>query len=72
MWVRGLKPVIANGKGYVVEVAPHVGAWIETALARAASALVCVAPHVGAWIETHESVVKTAMAHSRTPCGCVD
>ena len=34
------------------EVAPHVGAWIETLLRSSASLLASVAAHVGAWIET--------------------
>ena len=34
------------------EVAPLVGAWIETHLRTAAEVQVCVAPLVGAWIET--------------------
>ena len=29
MWVRGLKPLLAYQKIYN-DVAPHVGAWIET------------------------------------------
>ena len=33
-------------------VAPHVGAWIETALMSQACHHAYVAPHVGAWIET--------------------
>ena len=33
-------------------VAPHVGAWIETALPHHGQAGIYVAPHVGAWIET--------------------
>ena len=34
-------------------VAPHVGAWIETAgITPVRSATIGVAPHVGAWIET--------------------
>ena len=34
------------------EVAPHVGAWIETNEAQRMSNELFVAPHVGAWIET--------------------
>ena len=33
-------------------VAPHVGAWIETCYVPSSRAYVRVAPHVGAWIET--------------------
>ena len=35
-----------------VAVAPHTGAWIETAHARTYSKYDYVAPHTGAWIET--------------------
>ena len=34
------------------EVAPYVGAWIETAIALQKYKEVQVAPYVGAWIET--------------------
>ena len=33
-------------------VAPHTGAWIETALNRLLTLAARVAPHTGAWIET--------------------
>ena len=52
MWVRGLKlndkipPYIAR------DVAPHVGAWIETLERYLCFDTFDVAPHVGAWIET--------------------
>ena len=29
-WVRGLKPVAGNDKYKTLDVAPYVGAWIET------------------------------------------
>ena len=35
-------------------VAPHTGAWIETAQAEATSEAEAVAPHTGAWIETRK------------------
>ena len=34
------------------QVAPHVGAWIETAYTVDSQRQQMVAPHVGAWIET--------------------
>ena len=34
------------------QVAPYVGAWIETLLLSILSLLLTVAPYVGAWIET--------------------
>ena len=39
------------------EVAPYVGAWIETNLDRSISRKIFVAPYVGAWIETHDNVL---------------
>ena len=49
--VRGLKldGKKVNGKK---KVAPHTGAWIETAVNIIKTALTRVAPHTGAWIET--------------------
>ena len=32
MWVRGLKHIIERTTMRLVIVAPHVGAWIETAM----------------------------------------
>ena len=51
MWERGLK-LLRNLAHYYTEVAPHVGAWIETRLRLLLLNRVSVAPHVGAWIET--------------------
>ena len=52
-WVRGLKQsqqlIIRNGR----EVAPFVGAWIETSSTIRTWCLDLVAPFVGAWIETY-------------------
>ena len=52
MWVRGLKLLQSVNNKRAKNVAPHVGAWIETQLREAETALADVAPHVGAWIET--------------------
>ena len=52
MWVRGLKPLLDTIEICVCSVAPHVGAWIETAIGAGANLLGGVAPHVGAGIET--------------------
>ena len=38
-------------------VAPHAGAWIETAAFLASDWLGMVAPHAGAWIETQDAVL---------------
>ena len=51
-WARGLKHLAGQAFSSSQDVAPHVGAWIETPLNRAAVGLMEVAPHVGAWIET--------------------
>ena len=53
MWVRGLKH---NDIGFAYryyQVAPHVGAWIETYRVKVGHLDEFVAPHVGAWIETY-------------------
>ena len=52
MWVRGLKLFCPFGKSGPFNVAPYVGAWIETNVATRRGGLFCVAPYVGAWIET--------------------
>ena len=36
----------------VIDVAPYVGAWIETAPQQQQEGRAAVAPYVGAWIET--------------------
>ena len=35
----------------MLEVAPHVGAWIEIGSSLTGGGTISVAPHVGAWIE---------------------
>ena len=40
-------------KLYVIAVAPHTGAWIETVLHGSQTQYGFVAPHTGAWIETY-------------------
>ena len=52
MWVRGLKHSWRTVNDDVIEVAPHVGAWIETITREPLALIPTVAPHVGAWIET--------------------
>ena len=53
-WVRGLKLIqgYQGRKGW--EVAPYVGAWIETRSCWSKRRQRWVAPYVGAWIETEE------------------
>ena len=68
---RGLKPIGLDHNGEIAIVAPHAGAWIETALISLMDQLFAVAPHAGAWIET---ICKTIAIRiiSRSPCGSVD
>ena len=51
-WVRGLKPVVESINESSQNVAPYVGAWIETFLQNSLVNAQRVAPYVGAWIET--------------------
>ena len=37
VWVRGLKPANNTNNAYMTGVAPRVGAWIETTIARRTS-----------------------------------
>ena len=52
MWVRGLKLIARSVTKREDNVAPHVGAWIETPDPQDRYGMMLVAPHVGAWIET--------------------
>ena len=72
MWVRGLKHVDADMPFRLQQVAPHVGAWIETYYLAWYLSYCRVAPHVGAWIETCSDSKTMPSANGRTPCGCVD
>ena len=51
-WVRGLKLMDMRNTLANAQVAPRVGAWIETAYWLQLSSANSVAPRVGAWIET--------------------
>ena len=51
-WVRGLKHSIIEYGKVAANVAPRVGAWIETPNLSILRQCVIVAPRVGAWIET--------------------
>ena len=53
-------------------VAPHTGAWIETAPASTPTPTDPVAPHTGAWIETRRRPMCCHCLACRTPHGCVD
>ena len=50
--VRGLKPTTYAAPVKRHPVAPHAGAWIETALRACVRRTGAVALHAGAWIET--------------------
>ena len=52
MRVRGLKHLQVCNVNVCRQVAPHAGAWIETALLGMTLCAAKVAPHAGAWIET--------------------
>ena len=52
VWVRGLKRQLVDRKSRGHQVAPCVGAWIETEKKLEALDPSAVAPCVGAWIET--------------------
>ena len=52
VWVRGLKPAKGLKWDADFEVAPRVGAWIETNNYECKQGYIIVAPRVGAWIET--------------------
>ena len=52
VWGRGLKHGSERDGEEGVEVAPRVGAWIETLYRYIISLKDNVAPRVGAWIET--------------------
>ena len=54
-WVRGLKQLISPISANALQVAPYVGAWIETFMVSASDSIKMVAPYVGAWIETCNS-----------------
>ena len=54
-WVRGLKRNLKELGLKSSEVAPYVGAWIETGKSLNPYRRSFVAPYVGAWIETNPS-----------------
>ena len=62
VWVRGLKHKAINGSETLMEVAPRVGAWIETLNGSARTPRKRVAPRVGAWIETAQYAIRDLYA----------
>ena len=61
MWVRGLKQKTLQNFPANRQVAPYVGAWIETLHKGMACRTVPVAPYVGAWIETSTIVLSAVI-----------
>ena len=57
-WGRGLKLYISKPTIPIYQVAPHVGAWIETRIKETIYQKKQVAPHVGAWIETLQQLLQ--------------
>jgi len=55
-----------------LEVAPHVGAWIEMSLLGVILKTLFVAPHVGAWIEISHALPVDRYNLGRTSRRCVD
>ena len=70
--VRGLKRLRSLYCSRPERVAPHEGAWIETALLPRHPKEDLVAPHAGAWIETMYILNRMRRRSGRTPRGCVD
>jgi hypothetical protein len=54
------------------DVAPHAGAWIETAPWTVPTLYFKVAPHAGAWIETWWAISTRGILEGRAPRGRVD
>jgi len=71
-WARGLKhKLFIDGiSGY--NVAPRMGAWIETTISVISLGLYLVAPRMGAWIETYKLRFHHQVILSRAPHGRVD
>ena len=63
---RGLKPHVSVYQAGRLGVAPHAGAWIETAVIGQDLIQAVVAPHAGAWIETDAmGIIAGALTTSR-------
>ena len=67
-----MKLLTGPEKIFVTQVAPHAGAWIETADPPKNITSMMVAPHAGAWIETFRSGDCLRTGRSRPPRGGVD
>jgi len=71
-WGRGLKHVHGRKSDGQNDVAPRVGAWIETPPVRFCAVVFSVAPRVGAWIETRTYTLTNRGIDGRSPRGGVD
>ena len=71
-WVRGLKLSYHTTRPETREVAPLMGAWIETQKTHYPEHVKSVAPLMGAWIETGSILGASRCATCRTSHGCVD
>ena len=71
-WERGSKRPRLRPPAPTHEVAPRVGAWIETRRSRSLAAIPSVAPRVGAWIETPIRAGGRRFPRCRSPRGNVD
>ena len=69
-WIETINTNVCQVK--LRNVAPHMGAWIETVTERKQQESQQVAPHMGAWIETMRVLDTAQKTMSRTPYGCVD
>ena len=73
MWVRGLKREPGGPGGRADEVAPRVGAWIETPPEGMTTIHHRMSHPV--WVrglKLNSYTVGVILYRSRTPCGCVD
>ena len=63
-----MKRTVNKWWAMVREVAPHAGAWIETAMKLTIHEFAqLVAPHAGAWIETDECALCLALSTHVAP-----
>ena len=62
--MRGLKFALTTLATRYLNVAPHVGAWIEIVVTECRKYRGLVAPHVGAWIEILVAESPAVMATS--------
>ena len=71
MWVRGLKLVLICRLMTSFQVAPHVGAWIETRIAANKASAAASHPMWVRGLKLGLPLIRLPPLR-RTPCGCVD